>query len=255
MKKLLINADDFGFDEDTFHTTSDLLEKGIIQSTTIMTNMPFSDKAIKYAACNINKYEFGLHFNIAEGFPHHLNRKNSLLSKTQEFNQPIKQRLRLLLGLFRAEDVANELDEQLSFLFDNGVKVSHVDSHGHLHKFPQVIESMRPILKKYSIRKVRRPQNIYINQKKHQKFLNSYCSRSFKTLLTPDYFVGTGNSANVNWFSQLLTDLPEGITELGIHPGKQEKWRSFETTPFLKEDFFALLDANNIKLTSFGNLS
>lgn len=49
MKKLIINADDFGFDAHTVEWTIKGFERGALTSATIMAGMPATDLAISFA--------------------------------------------------------------------------------------------------------------------------------------------------------------------------------------------------------------
>lgn len=251
MKNLIINADDFGYDEDTTNHTINLFERQVISSATIMTSHPFTDKAIDYAKNNIHRFSFGLHFNIVDG--HHPLSKNctSLTNNINIFEKSNLQRIKALTFRINPEDVAAELHAQLSYLFERGLKVTHVDSHGHMHKFPNVIKSMMPVLKKFHIDRVRCPQNMYQKINISRFIINTYCEYYFKSIKHPSNSFFLSDHADRNWLVDFLNKLPNGITELGIHPGGVEKWRHAETAPFLADSIFDILSFNNIKLISY----
>ena len=54
-----------------------------------------------------------------------------------------------------------------------------------------------------------------------------------------------GDTADFKWFSKSLDTLPEGTTEIGVHPGITEDWRRIDT-----EDCFAA-DLSGVELTNF----
>ena len=49
-----------------------------------------------------------------------------------------------------------EMTAQIGFLRDHGVPLSHVDSHGHVHKFGQLVAALERVLPAFGIRRVRR---------------------------------------------------------------------------------------------------
>ena len=49
MKKLIVNADDFGFDDETVDWTIRGFEQGKITSATVMAGMPATERAVAYA--------------------------------------------------------------------------------------------------------------------------------------------------------------------------------------------------------------
>jgi chitin disaccharide deacetylase len=252
-RQLIVNADDFGFDEDTCEQTEALMLAGIVRSATLMTGMPASARALAFARQHQGTLSFGLHFNIAEGRPQGPRPAPSLVDLgSGEFHGPFKQRLRCLGGLARPEEVAAELEHQLSRLADQGLKLSHVDSHGHLHKFPAVAAAMLPVLGRHGIRRMRRPQNIYQRGRPLTRLLNRYCSARFPNISTTDHCCGI-EAPDADAFARMLRALPTGRTELACHPGLSEAWRRDETT-LLRDQLPQLLAQNGIANISFHDL-
>ena len=140
MKKfLIINADDFGYDMDSFNATVELFRRGILTSATIMTGKKATPNAIEFAKQNQKYFSFGLHFNIVDNHdPLYTNINNSLINRQGKFKVSNQQRIDALLFRLKKWDIQKELSLQLKNLLDNGIRISHIDSHGHLHKFPQI---------------------------------------------------------------------------------------------------------------------
>lgn len=229
------------------------MRKNIVTSASIMTGMPATNMAIQYALEAQDNQSFGLHFNIVDNHrPLSRPLPYSLLNSNNAFLDSNKQRFKALLLNCAKHDISRELCAQIDVLAQSGVNISHVDSHGHLHKFPRVVKSMRPAIKRYAIKHIRIPQNIYpANTKLSKRIWNSIFSRHFKKLPTSDYFFMLEQHNDSNWLECFLDRLPDGITELGIHPGNKEEWRKFETAPFLQPNFKSLLKKYQIQLISF----
>ena len=254
-RNLIINADDFGWDEDTVSTTISLLERGVVRSASLMTGRPASDRAISYAINNQAKFSFGLHFNIVDGHkPLSKFDLPSLITDSGVFRASNPQRLRALAFRLSRREISCELDAQISHLVDRGIKISHVDSHGHLHKFPEILASMKPILRKYGITKIRFPQSLYQSRNLPRSILNLYCQHFFRKIKHPDNSFFLSDHSQNNWFMDFLSFLPYGTTELGIHPGDCEDWRKVETKPFLDERIGDILKENNIDILSYSDL-
>ena len=64
---MVINADDFGYSESVNKAISDCFEKGLINRTTIMVNMPQAEAASELARTNGFFDKVGLHINLTEG--------------------------------------------------------------------------------------------------------------------------------------------------------------------------------------------
>jgi len=253
-KKLIINADDFGWDEDTYKATIDCMEAGSITSATIMTGRPATDLACQYAAKNAHRFSFGLHFNIVDQHKPLSADPVSLTDRdTFNFRQSGRQRLHALLWRLNYNQLQNELIAQLNLVKKSGVKITHIDSHGHLHKFPNVILALKPILYQHGISRVRRPQNLYGKGIKiSTKLINKIATPFFSSLTLTNHFL-TIASYEDNWFNQLLTLLPNGTTELAVHPGYMENWRHKEIQPLLDKNFSTLIMHNGTELTNYNN--
>ncbi|ALD92147.1 hypothetical protein CR3_2959 [Cupriavidus gilardii CR3] len=232
MRELILNADDFGWDADTCDATIACFEAGLLTSATIMTGRPASQQAYDYARRNRGRFSFGLHFNMVDGHLPHAGRPSSLCSRDGRFRASHRQRVRALAWMLSEHDIAREFRVQLEELRDNGVEVTHVDSHGHLHKFPIVISSLRTELERAGLEWVRRPQNFYFTANPRQAVMNSYCQRYFSGLRHTHYY-GAINHDNTDWAARLPELLRDGITEISVHPGYAEPWRRGETEPLV----------------------
>jgi chitin disaccharide deacetylase len=253
VKYLLINADDFGFDADTYAATKSLFERGVVRSATILVNYPNTDAAMSFAKIHAKDYSFGLHFNIAEQSPVSRTPVPSLINAHGQFRGAISQRLRALTGLLDPADIAREAEAQLAILADYGITPTHIDSHGHFHKFPPVLNALRPVLERFGIKRARRPQTLYDNPTFYNNFLDKYCNRRFSGVASTDNFFNT-RSHDSQWFHRFLSMLPQGTSELGIHPGHNETWRHAEFLPFHGDDVQDLLVQNGIIPISYHDL-
>ena len=251
MKQLIINADDFGWDAETVDATIALFDRGLLTSATIMTGFEATKRAIEFARTAPDTWSFGLHFNIVDGHLPCSKTPNSLCTKQGMFRWSHLQRLAALFGQLRASDIAAELRAQLAILKQMGVRISHLDSHGHLHKFPTIARAIKPVLEEFGVARVRRPQNLYMTRS-FLDVLDRYCETRFPPFVTTDYlFMAEGEDHS--WLEGFVSALPEGVTELGIHPGRAESWRNTQTEPLLNYDI-AQLQKQGIDLVSYREL-
>jgi predicted glycoside hydrolase/deacetylase ChbG (UPF0249 family) len=254
-KQLIINADDFGWDADSCQATIDCMEAGSVTSATIMTGRPATDMACEYAAANSHRFSFGLHFNIVDQHKPLSQKVTSLIDPaTHLLRDSGQQRKQAILWRLNSLEIQSEFLAQLGALAKNDVRVSHVDSHGHLHKFPCVISSLKQAFVQSNIKRVRRPQNLYgPGSKLTTKIINGVSSSFFTSLTSTDHFLTISSYQN-NWFRHLLALLPNGITELAVHPGYVEQWRSEELRPLLDPSFSPLLVEHRIQLINFNHI-
>ena len=68
MKKLIVNADDFGFSDHMVEWTIKGFECGALTSATIMAGMPATEKAVAYAKSH-PQFSFGVHFCLVDEAP------------------------------------------------------------------------------------------------------------------------------------------------------------------------------------------
>lgn len=250
-RALIINADDFGWDFETANETVALLEAGRITSATILLGRPATKFAANFARENSKRFSFGLHFNIVDGAtPFDSNRGIMALAPRNVFPSSGIQRLRALLRLLEPEQIRREFRAQLNELRGAGVHVSHVDSHGHLHKFPNVISALSGMLREEGLR-VRRPQSIFFSRSWRKVLQNSYFNKRFVGLDTTDAFFMLEKHNDHLWFEKLMRCIPCGVTELGVHPGAAAAWRRMESAPLRRDDFFRTVEDHEVELTNF----
>lgn len=130
---LIINADDFGINEEATDNIHNCFLNGRITTTTAMVFMRDSERASKIALAN--GYEVGLHLNFTELFtsdnvPETENKRQIGLAR---FYAPNKYN-RLLYNPFIANDVKLSFHMQLEeFIRLYGKAPSHIDGHHHIH--------------------------------------------------------------------------------------------------------------------------
>lgn len=230
--RIIVNADDFGYNFDCNKATIELLDGNTITSATILTDFEGFSEAVYYAKNATKKnLSFGLHFNLVEASGlFNYSTKDGFL-KVFHHLHPIIQRFLLLSTLINKEIIAKEFERQLLCLLKAGVNVSHIDSHGHVHKFPIVLKAILPIMQKYGIVNIRRPENIFHRKLYIQRLLNPLCFRFFRFVKLCDFFYGSLYKSKENLVLKKLIDdtkLSSKIIELSVHPGEEEEWRRAE---------------------------
>ena len=251
--KVILHADDFGFDKDTTAATIELLESGCLTSATIMATMPAADEAIAYAAKH-PEHSFGVHMTYVDGLRPALKKRESTLLDSKGFFYPSNNVRKKAINLsLNRDDIIEESLAQIEKVRQGGVKISHLDSHGHLHKFPSFLLALSEIKKRSGISKVRRVQNIFINPQHISptmilnKCFDAYISH---TCLTTDYFYMSANNMDTGWADAVIAQMDQlpqdAVIEIGVHPGyadtEKERWRIAEYNDI--KDFAAKLRAS-----------
>lgn len=259
-RKLIINADDFGLSDHTVEWTIKGFECGALTSATIMAGMPATDKAVEYAKTH-PQFSFGVHFYLVDESP--MCKPDEIPSmidpKTGKLWQTRKFILRNFAGLIKVEDLKREMRAQYLAIKNAGMPISHVDGHGHNHRLPQSIKALAELKDELGFSKVRRCQDLSVVGGKLgllSRLINGPMQKrldkaGFKS--TDHFLMNAGHSSDPNWFSRALESLPEGITEIGVHPGADEEWRLIDT-----EDCFAkcreMCDNMSIQQITFNDI-
>jgi len=218
MNRIVINADDCGKSAEVNEAIESCIIDKIVTSTTVMANMEGFDGAIDLYKKYSKTISFGLHLNLDEGMP--LNKNELLINKGlyKKEGEEIKMCIPHLWKPANKEIYAalyNEMEAQLLKLIDNGVSVSHIDSHHHIHTAPFILPIVIKLAKNYNIRHIRGIRNFYplsINEclrygwKTYAKCLYGKCKMT-------DYF------CSVTEFLQSNYNVKNSSIELMCHPG------------------------------------
>jgi len=146
MKRLIVNADDFGLTLGVNRAIAACHQHGIVSSTTLMATAARVDDAIALAQ-QMPALGVGCHVVLVDGEPVlPPSEVRSLLAPgTSRFFHGVGDVLRALArGRFRPDEVEAEAGAQMKRLQDAGVRLSHFDSHKHTHMFPPIL---RPLLR------------------------------------------------------------------------------------------------------------
>lgn len=143
VRRVVINADDFGMSLSTNRAILAAFERGLISSTTLIVNRPgFHD------ACElVHNYRLtgkvGLHFNLTSGAP--LTSECANCTAFCDENGQFRKRRRILY-LDTQEKIAlrTEIAAQYHACVAQGILPTHLDSHHHVHTeigvMPVIIE-------------------------------------------------------------------------------------------------------------------
>lgn len=218
MTTLIINADDFGYNEGRTRAILECFEERLISNTTLMVNMPFADEAVELARRAGVVNQVGLHLNLTEGRPLTDNiRKNPLFCDADGFfnaNFHRSMRKRVLLSMVEQLGVAEEIDAQLRRYCSLGLTQLHLDSHHHSHTDFSVFRILAPLAAQYGFRTMRlsanlRPGGLGLMKGVYKTLFNAKLRKRFGSV---DSF-GQIGEANALWPSVDGRSL-----ELMVHP-------------------------------------
>ena len=215
MKKLVVNADDFGFTKDVNSGIVAAHREGILTATTLMANGTAFDDAVRLAR-EVPTLDVGVHLVLVgkAPYPHTVG------------------------GLIRALAAHrikpyDELRAQIVRIQDAGLKPTHLDTHKHTHLLPPVLDAVVRLSEEYRIPWVRRPFDFPIEAagvpwtrravSRGLGFVRRRFARKLKAhgCSMTDHFAGfriTGQYDAAE-LAALIRKLPDGVTEFMCHPG------------------------------------
>lgn len=280
MKNLIINADDFGRHEFINLAVEKSFREGFLKSATIMAGGKFFDDAVKISKKNPG-LGVGIHFTLANGFPVLSPEKiPSLVTNEGIFHENYVVFLKKFLqGKISLEEIKLELAAQLEKVQRAGINLTHFDSHQHLHHFPKIIDIALNLAERAKIFKMRVSNSKIFDGELNSigKFVGRLGLSSLakfaahkahkKNFITPNNFAGivAGESVSENFLENLILNLPEGTTEVMLHPGTDNKilknfcdWEhdfEEELNAVTSPKILNLLREKNISVINFKNLS
>ena len=238
MKKLIVNADDFGRHELINRAVERAFNSGCLRSATLMAGGIAFDDAINLAK-KFPKLGVGIHFTLANGNPI-LPPEEIPTLVTEEgifHGDYIKFLKRYLSGKISLAEVRSELAAQLEKILNTGLTLTHFDSHQHLHHIPGIIEIVLELASAKNISAMRVANTKIFDGELDSlgKFIGRLGLGSLakftahqahkKNFTTPEHFAGivAGESVSEKFLLKLIENLSDGTTEVMLHPGIDNK--------------------------------
>ncbi len=268
-KRLVVNADDFGFTPDVNEGIVEAHRRGILTATTLMANGDAFDDAAGRAR-EAPTLDIGCHLVLIGG--------RSLVS-----GKALPVSVPQLMAALACREIRpyEELAAQIRRILDAGVRPTHLDTHKHTHLAPPVLEAVARLGEEFDIRWVRRPFDFPLNAlrgavptlKRITSRAMGLLRRRFHRVLerhgcrTTDHFAGfqiTGRFRTTE-LVELLGAIPPGTTEFMCHPGRcgpalraartrLKESREHELEALIAPETRAGLESNGIELVNYGGL-
>ena len=227
MRELLINADDFGISLPVNRAISYCFQNKLIQRTTLMVNMPYTEDAVEIAYCKGFEEKVGLHLNLFEGIPlTDAIRHTIFCADNGNFKGIVFRSIKdkLLLSQRVKKAISEEMEAQILKYKQYGFSLMHIDSHHHFHTIPSIFFELYPLLCKYEFKTIRLSRNIPHSEIKGFKRL--YKDVLNKKILSFNESTQRATQACVTKFGSqndvekefLQNKKVKGLIEMEIHP-------------------------------------
>ena len=280
MTRLIVNADDFGLTSGVNRAIVELHDARVLTSATMMARAAATKEAIEMARTR-SSLGTGCHVVLVDGTPVlDPGQLPTLVDpKTGGFPATPGAFLKRLLTMrIRAREVEAEASAQIAFLQSCGLRLTHVDTHKHVHMFPGVL---RPVLRaahNAGISAVRNPFEALwsVNAtpeapelRRAQVVLLRRLEPTFRRIVAEEGFTTTDGavgvlatgSLNIASLKTILSAMPEGTFELVSHPGYRDadlddaNTRLLESREIERNSLMALRELRGVELISFAQLN
>jgi len=243
VRRLIINADDLGLTAGVNRAIVEAHERGVVTSATMMANagaMPDAVARASEAALSV-----GCHVVLIDGAPMLPPQAVSSLVVGDGAGARFRDgwlgfASRALRKRLDEDQIAAEVEAQIRKIQQTGLRVTHVDSHKHVHLLPPVLRPMLAAAKRCGVRVARNPfaplkplamahlarrprlWTRYSEVALLRRFSQEFCKTVGEAgMLTTDGTFGilvTG-ALDEELFAAIVGSLPEGTWELVCHPG------------------------------------
>jgi hopanoid biosynthesis associated protein HpnK len=156
MKKLIVNADDFGLTAKVNEAIIDGHWRGLISSTSLLANGEAFESAVDLSR-QAPRLGIGVHLNLSEGKPVAPGSSIPSLTQGTEFfaRAPGELSRAIFLGQVSTADIERELRAQIEKVLAAGIAPTHLDSHKHVHALPALGKIAIKVAGEYEIGAIR----------------------------------------------------------------------------------------------------
>ncbi|MFA6320491.1 MAG: ChbG/HpnK family deacetylase [Candidatus Omnitrophota bacterium] len=233
MKYLIVSADDLGLSDSINRGIMKSCEAGITTAVNVLSSgAAFYDAMALLRVAKLK--EISAHLALTETAPvSDPSEVASLVTRDGRFHKGYAGfLLPFLLGKISSTHIYIELKSQVERLKESGLPITSLSSHQHIHMLPGILDIFIQLAKEYSIPAIRylhrdRFAYPYNANKLFKKIILGYFDKNMiralnkASVLHTDNFLGLFDSGNIreDILMQMLTELPDGVTELVAHPG------------------------------------
>jgi len=257
LKRLIVTADDFGAARDVNDAVEAAHLGGILTAASLMVGAPAASDAIARAR-RMPALRVGLHLVLVDGRPLlPASAVPDLVDASGCFRSGMVGAGAAMAFNPRARrQLAAEIAAQFEAFAATGLALDHCNAHKHFHLHPVIGDLMARIGQGFGLRAVRvplEPRNVLSRVEPGTKGATAWMTRPWARLLrrrmaargilTPDYVFGLRWSGAMTRarIGGLIRNLPEGLSEIYLHPATSGGFDGAEIDYQYREEFEALL--------------
>jgi len=234
-RRVIINADDLGWSAGVTDGILMAHRCGVLTSATLMANMPDAARAAELVA-PMASLGVGVHLNACQGPP--LSRAGRRLAgRDGQMSFTGTGLVLACLGRpWLVQAVLEEFAAQIQWALSAGLSPTHLDSHRHVHAFWPLWRGLVRLAREHGVPFVRWPSERLPGdgwpaalpmQARVARLLRAMCwidGRWGRPLRAAGGTWGIAHTGAISadWLCRAAATLPEGITEIMVHPGLAE---------------------------------
>ncbi len=284
MKALIVTADDFGMSRNINEAVVRAFREGILTSASLAVSGSAFEHAVELARANPG-LSVGLHVVLVQGksiLPHE--RIPNLVDSDGNFtHNPTRAGLRYFFHTPTLEEIRDELGAQIERYLSTGLPLDFINGHLNIHVHPTVFDIILELTDGLDIKNFRLPREELFRTLKYDRsgfasklfhyatftLLSKRCIKSLrdKGFCFTDRVYGLLQSGDMNtkYVTSLLSNLPEGVSELYFHPcimpcDEYSRWMpdyhpEEELDVLVSKEVGELLKAGDIRLVNYTRLT
>ncbi len=238
MRRLIINADDFGLSSGVNRAVECAWQTGILTQTSLMPGGEAFDEAVEIARKNPG-LQVGLHLTLVQGRPVLAPEKIPGLVGTDGCfpDNPVLVGMKLFFDPTVRLQLRNEIEAQILKIKATGIPLSHIDGHLNIQMHPTVFSILAGLMARYDITSFRTTkerlfQNLRLDRsrligKSVERFIFGTLAHyaesavSNQEITTAVEVKGVLNSGQMteNYLLSAIENLQQGTSEIYFHPG------------------------------------
>ena len=240
-RKLIVNADGFGFTYGNNRGILECLAAGVIKSVSVNSNFPAFEETGRLR--EFPDVSVGVHLDLSVGpcvsdpasVPDLVNEKGEFLG--------VGFHKKALRGLIPHEQMVRELRAQVKKFEKFGITLTHWDSHQNMHLYPPFFQAAVEVAREFGIQRMRthyhylftndsyrglratahlvvnpRRAAIYWHSNRMMRRAKAAGFRMAERLISVGVIGGMRKFQPQFWL-ELFDRLPDGVSELYCHPG------------------------------------
>jgi chitin disaccharide deacetylase len=240
VRRLIINADDFGFTAGVNRAIVESHSRGIVTSSTLMAKGTAFADAVELAH-GVLRLSVGCHVVLIDGEPVLPADELPSLTRGGRFRDGLKTfAVRALAASIDDEEVFAEATAQIRRIQSAGIRVAHFDTHKHTHLFPRILRPVLRAAKACGVAAVRNPfgprmpmrssaflQRPNLWTRYAQLRVLGAFARKFRAAVDEEGFATTDGTLGIevtgtldeSLFHAIADSIPDGTWEFVCHPG------------------------------------